>query len=120
MRQLQPIKATMFLSGTIKSKRKIKKVSASYNSDSNTKTKIAHNKWNEKWKTKKIPLDIGYNYVTIAVSLTSGKSVKKKIQVNRTNKELKLNKNVVSFNPDDKKEFIHNQRNSNGNFRIYY
>lgn len=97
-------KSDYVLSGTIKSKRKIKKVSESYNSDSNTKTKSLTINGTKKWKTKKIPLDIGYNYVTIAVSLTSGKSVKKKIQVNRTNKELKLNKNVVSFNPDDKKD----------------
>lgn len=95
-------KSDYVLSGTIKSKRKIKKVSANYNSDSNTKTKSLTINGTKKWKTKKIPLDIGYNYVTIAVSLTSGKSVKKKIQVNRTNKEVKFDKNVEAFNPENK------------------
>lgn len=98
-------KSDYVLSGTIKSKGKIKKVSASYNSDSNTKTKSLTINGRKKWKTKKIPLNIGYNYVTIAVSLTSGKSVKKKIQVNRTNTKIDFKKNVKVFNPESEEDF---------------
>ena len=97
-------KSDYVLSGTIKSKREIKKVSASYNSDSNTKTKSLTINGTKKWKTKKIPLDIGKNYINLKVALYSGKLVSKVIKVIRISKEVSLNKEVNVINPDEKKE----------------